>query len=111
MANKTKARTIVEDKRERKKYLHECDSDKIKDVIKIRLHMWLVNCNYKRDNSGTKCPLCKKSEDTTKYVLECEKAKKFTLSKENSKGKREVISDIYRRTKKKKELAEIKVQN
>ena len=39
MANKTKARTIVEDKWERKKYLKECDSDTIKDVIKIRLHM------------------------------------------------------------------------
>ena len=35
---KTKARKIVEDKWERKKYLLECDSDTIKDVIKIRLH-------------------------------------------------------------------------
>ena len=40
MSNKTKARTIVEDKWERKKYLQECDSDTIKDMIKIRLHMW-----------------------------------------------------------------------
>ena len=40
MANKTKATTIVEDKQERKKYLQECDSDTIKDVIKTRLHMW-----------------------------------------------------------------------
>ena len=29
MANKTKARTIVEDKWERKKYLQKCDSDTI----------------------------------------------------------------------------------
>ena len=36
----------VEDKWERKKYLQEYDSDTIKDVIKIRLHMWQVNCNY-----------------------------------------------------------------
>ena len=35
---KTKARKIVEDKWERKKYLPECHSDTIKDVIKIRLH-------------------------------------------------------------------------
>ena len=42
MANKTKARTIVQDKWKRKKYLQECDSDTIKDVIKIRLHMWQV---------------------------------------------------------------------
>ena len=39
MANKTKASTIVEDKWERKKYLQECDSDAMKAVIKIRLHM------------------------------------------------------------------------
>ena len=84
MANKAKARTIVEDKWERKKYLQECDSDTIEDVVKIRLHMWQGNCNCKRDNIDTKCPLCKKSEDTREHVLECEKAKKFTLSKENS---------------------------
>ena len=34
MANKTKARTVVENKCERKKFLQECDSDTIKDVIK-----------------------------------------------------------------------------
>ena len=39
MINKAKTRPIVEDKRERKKYLQECDSDTVKDVIKIRLRM------------------------------------------------------------------------
>ena len=34
MINKTKARTIAEDKLERKKLLQECDSDTIKDVIR-----------------------------------------------------------------------------
>ena len=34
MANKTKARTIVEDKWERKKYLQECDSDTIENVLR-----------------------------------------------------------------------------
>ena len=43
--------------------------------------MWQVNCNYNRDNTDTKCPLCQKSEDTTEHVLECGKAKKFTLRK------------------------------
>ena len=85
MGNKTKARTIVEDKWERTKYLQECDCDTIKDVIKIRLHMRQVNCNFKRDNTDTKCPLCQKSEGTTEHVLEYEKAQKFTLSKGNSK--------------------------
>ena len=68
--NKTNARTIVEVKWQRKKYLQECDSDKIKNVIKIRRHMLQVNCNYKKDNTNTICPLCKKSEDTTEHLLE-----------------------------------------
>ena len=101
MANKTKARTMVEEKWERKKYLHECDIDTIKDVVKIKLHMWQVNCNYKRDKTDTKCPLCKKSEDTTNHVLECGKAKKFALSKENSKWEWEEITEIYRKNKNK----------
>ena len=43
-----------------------------------------MNWNYKRDNTDTKCQLCKKSEDTTEHVPECEKDKKFILSKGNS---------------------------
>ena len=63
MINKTKARTIADDKDkwESKKYLHACDSDTMKDVIKIGLHIWQVNCNYKKDNTDTKCPLYQKA--------------------------------------------------
>ena len=42
--------------------------------------MWQVNCKYKSDNIDTKSQSCKKSENTTKYVLECEIANKYTLS-------------------------------
>ena len=56
--------------------------------------MWQVNCNYKRDNTHTKCPLCKKSEDTTEHMLEREKAEKFSLSKQNSKREWEEIRDL-----------------
>ena len=56
--------------------------------------MWQVSCNYKSDNADTKCPLCKKSEDTAEHVLECEKDNKFTISKENSKGEWEKITEI-----------------
>ena len=95
MTSKIKARKTVEDKWERKKYLQECHSDAIKDVIKIGLHMWQVKYNYKRDNIDTKCPLRKTSEDATEHVLECEKVKKFTSSKENSEGVLEEITEIY----------------
>ena len=70
-----------------------------------------MNCNYKRGDTDTKCPLCKRSKDTTEHLLECEKVKKFTLSKEKSKGEWEEITDIYRKNKKKRELAVTKVQD
>ena len=107
IANKKKARTIVEDKWEKNKYLQEYDSDTIKDVIKIRLHMWQLKCNYKRNNADTKCSLCKKSD----HVLECEIAKKFTLSKENRKGEWENMTEIYGKNKKNKEIAVINFQD
>ena len=44
-------------------------------------------------------------------MLKCEKDKKFTLSKENNKGEWEEITEIYRKNKKKRELAVIKVQD
>ena len=98
MTNKTKARTIIEDKWERKKYLQERDGEIIKNVIKIRLHMQQVSGNYKRDNTDTKCPLCKKSEDTTEHVLECEKDKKKVkkTARENGKRQQRFIEKIKR---------------
>ena len=62
-----------------------------------------MNCNYSRDNTDTKSPLYQKSEDTTEHVLECEKAKKFTLSEEKSKEEWGEITEIYRKNKKKRE--------
>ena len=59
-----------------------------------------MNCNYKRDNTDTKCRLCEKLEDTTQHVLEYEKAKRFTFNKENNKGEWEEITEIYRKNKK-----------
>ena len=72
-----------------------------KDAPKIKMHTRQLNCKHKWDKTDTKCPLCQKSEDTTEHVLEkCEKAKKFALSKENSKEEWEEITEIYRKNKK-----------
>ena len=43
--------------------------------------------------------------------MECEKVKKLTLSKKNSKGEWEVITEIYRKNKKKRKLEVIKFQD
>ena len=44
--------------------------------------MWQVNCKYKSDNIDTRSLSCKKkkTENTTKHVLECEITNKYTLS-------------------------------
>lgn len=44
-------------------------------------------------------------------MLEFEKAKKFTLSNENSKRKREEITKIYTKSKKRRGAEVIKVQD
>ena len=63
--NKTKLRTVKEDKWERKEYIATCDSDLVKDIIKIRLHMWELKKNYPREEDDMKCPICNQKEDTT----------------------------------------------
>ena len=65
MENKTKMRTINKDKWERKDYIRNCDSDIIKDVIKIKLHMWELKKNYPGEAEDITYPLCKENEDTT----------------------------------------------
>ena len=49
MENKNKLKTIREDKWERKEYIPIFDSDLVKDIIKIRLHMWELKKNYPRE--------------------------------------------------------------
>ena len=41
------------------------ESNTIKDVMKIRLHMWNTKSNYKRNDSDTS-PLCR-TEGTTEH--------------------------------------------
>ena len=51
---KTKARKKTKNKSWRKKYFLKCDIDTLKNLIKVRLHMWEVNYNHKRENADTK---------------------------------------------------------
>ena len=54
MENKTKLRAVREGKWERKDYISTCDSALVKDIIKIRLHMWELKENYPREEQDTK---------------------------------------------------------
>ena len=57
MKNKTKLRTVREDKWERKEYIATCDSDLVKD-IEIRLHIRELKKNSSREEEDIKCPIC-----------------------------------------------------
>ena len=55
MENKTKLRTVSEDKWERKEYIATFDSDLVKDIIRIRLHMWELKKNCPREQQDMQC--------------------------------------------------------
>ena len=63
MENKTKLRTVTEDKWKRKEYITTCDSDLVKKIIKIRLHMWELKKSYPKEEEDTKCSICNQKED------------------------------------------------
>ena len=41
------------------------------DIIRIRLHMWDLKKNYKKEEEQPLCPLCEIEEYTTEIVLKC----------------------------------------
>ena len=73
MAGTAKCWTIENDKWGRKEYIKESNSGKIKDIIKIRLHMWELKANYGRKGLINRCPICQSEDDTIEHVLECNK--------------------------------------
>ena len=66
---KSKARTIQKNKLQMKKYIEKGNTDDIKYILKIRLHMWDVKKNYPKKDIDTICLICR--EDTTEHVLDC----------------------------------------
>ena len=75
----------------------------------IRLHMWEVRMNYKKDSENVMWPICNKEEDTAEHVLECEreKGKKYSLDKEIIKEEWKEVLKIYRENKRKRADIEV----
>ena len=84
MENKIKLRTVREDKWERKEYITTCDNDLVKNIIKIRLHMWELKKNYPRVEKDTKYPICNQKEDTPENVVECQTAETLYKMRDNT---------------------------
>ena len=91
MERRTKCRAIENDKLGKKEYIKWSNSGTIKDISKIRLHMWELKANNAKKGLDNRCPACQSKEDTTEHVLECNKGdKKFNLNddRERKNGER-----------------------
>ena len=56
-----------------KEYIKNSNTDDIKDILKIRLHIWNVKKNsYPKHDTDIICPICRKGEDATEYLLDFE---------------------------------------
>ena len=101
MAGRRKCRTIENNKWGRKEYIEESNIGTIKDIIKIRLHMWELKANYEKKGLDNRYPMCQSEVDTIEYVMECNKGdKKFNLNDEREKIWGEIV-EIYRKNIKK----------
>ena len=62
----------------RKKYIMKGNMSKnmIKAIMKTRLNMLELTCNYKGNNKSEICALCKDGRDTTEHIFECREIKK-----------------------------------
>ena len=99
MENKFKLRTVREDKWERKDYIAKCDSDLVKEIIKIRLHMWELKKNYPREEEDMKCPICNEKEDITEHALECQTAETICRISDNTPNQLAEVVKLYRQNK------------
>ena len=99
------SRTIKEDKWKMKEYILNCNGEDARDIMMIRLHMWEVQMNYKKETESVLRPLCERKEDTTEHVVECgrENEKIYDLKDEHTKEEWRDIAKIYRENKRKRE--------
>ena len=103
--SKTKLRFVNNFTQEQ--YLEELEfQDSIK-MIKIRLNMIEVKCNYKTNYANNKkCELCKEQEDTTEHLIECKMLttdKMITVNDIKTVNK-DIVSTITKNIKQREQL-------
>ena len=98
--NKTKSRFVHGNKWERKEYFTQLEGWIAKDVIRIRLNMWPLKMNYKKNEQDLKCIKCGAHDDSTEHVLECYSNMKSEELLVTSKGKwNEIVRVFQQRSK------------
>ena len=96
MRDKTKSRIVREDVWGRKEYINKHEGWISIEALKIRLNMWQLKMNYKKnEDQDLKCPRCKIKEDTTEHVLECYSKLKSETLKDNGIGHWEEVVKVF----------------
>ena len=75
----SKTRTAREGEWGRKRYINESALGDVKEILRLRLHMMPLPCNYKKNvDDGNKCCLCKKSDKIrTEHYFRCNRTKRI----------------------------------
>ena len=66
-----KMRTVVKQEYGMKEYIKKgfLNEDEIREIMKLRLHMGNMRCNYKSAYENNQCQFCKLEEETTEHIL------------------------------------------
>jgi hypothetical protein len=84
---------------ERKKYIDGNNVKTTTNIMKIRLNMIEVKCNYKgKYKNDITCPICKSKNDTTEHLFECKKLKEEIQYDKNIDSENIKNDNIYKLT-------------
>ena len=106
IARRARCRTTENDKWGRKEHIKESNSGTIKDIIKIRLHMWELKANYGRKGLGNRSPMFHQKRIPRNMSWNKKGDKKFNLNDERGKEWREIV-EIYRINKENRSIDNI----
>ena len=73
---KTKLRFCSDFKQKEYTMNGRINNQTVKNILKLRMNMFELKCNYKGISKSETCDLCKKYRDTTEHLFECKKIKK-----------------------------------
>ena len=123
IAGRAKCQTIENDKQGRKEYIKASTSGTIKDIIKIRLHMWDLKADYGRKDLDNRCPKCQSEEVPQniswnvwqKCIERTRKTDQYITQEKNrlyqkNRRKEKTVEDRRRYISEKKKMQEKKVE-
>ena len=75
--DKSKARTVTKGKYEIKSYLKESTVSQATRILKARLHMLNLPCNFRKEVADDTCPLCGVDKIRTEHYYHCQQTEKL----------------------------------